>query len=203
MQVTKMDFSDEEMDTMLNADFFRIKHVVIQKVYELFGELESILKAEPLLKQIQFENLETVSGKIFKGENYRKLPYVLLDYPKLFSADNIFSFRSMFWWGNEFSFTLHLQGQALEKHRAQLEKNLESIQGREFYFCVNNSPWQYSFSDDNYVLLDKLYENKKEVNSIIASKEFIKLSRRIPLKEYDKAIHYGAETFRLAIGLLK
>ncbi len=203
MQVTKIVFSDKEMETMMDADFFHLKYAVTDKVYLLFGELEGKLKEEPLLKEFQYENLETDSGKIYKGENYKKLPYVLLDFPKLFSADNIFSFRSMFWWGNEFSFTLHLQGQALEKHRHQLEKNMENLTGQGFYFCINASPWEYAFTDDNYQLLDDFYKINKASAPDLSSREFIKLSRRIPLQEYDNAINYGLETFKLSLGLLK
>jgi hypothetical protein len=203
MQVTKIAFSEEEMKAMLSADFFHIKHEAIRKIFELFGELEQRLRTEPSLKELQLENVETRSGKIFKGENYRKLPYVLLDYPRLFTADNVFSFRSMFWWGNEFSFTLHLQGQELEKFRFRIKKNIERVLGQGFYFCINKSPWEYVFTQDNYILLDELYENPEGFNPLISSKEFIKLSRRIPLKEYDNVINYGVETFKLALNLLK
>ena len=42
------------------------------------------------------------SGKISRGENYRGLPYLILDYPAYFSQKDIFAFRTMFWWGHFF-----------------------------------------------------------------------------------------------------
>ena len=59
-----------------------------------------------------FCNLAIVQStpKIAKGENYLQLPYVLLDYPRCFDKENIFAIRTMFWWGNFFSITLHLSG---------------------------------------------------------------------------------------------
>src|SRR5205085_6167099 len=137
------------------------KHNATQKILELFGDLERTLKAEDLLHELHFDNLEKTTGKIFRGENYRKLPYVVLDYPKLFSADNVLAFRTMFWWGNEFSFTLHLQGRALDKFRAAIEKNIHTLQHKQFYFCVNDSPWQYSFTADNYLPLDELLSDSE------------------------------------------
>jgi hypothetical protein len=165
--------------------------------------LERTLKQGHLLHELHFDNLEKTTGKIFRGENYRKLPYVVLDYPKLFSADNVLTFRSMFWWGNEFSFTLHLQGQALEKYRPAIEKNIHSLLNHGVYFCVHQSPWQYYFANDNYILLDELYKEEKQFSTTLAQKPFIKLSRKIPVNDYEEVIDYGVETFRLLIPMLK
>ena len=99
------------------------------------------------------------SPKIFKGENYRQLPYIVLDYPRHFSTDRVFAFRSMFWWGKEFSFTLHLQGKAWEYYRNRVAERMGMLTGNDFYCCVNNSPWQYYFENDNYVVLDELLKS--------------------------------------------
>jgi len=203
MQVSKITLSEEEINVLKDANFFHLKHDATQKILELFGDLERTLKAGSLLHDLHFENLEKTTGKIFRGENYRKLPYVVLDYPKLFSADNVLAFRTMFWWGNEFSFTLHLQGQALDKYRETIQRNISSLLNKEFYFCIHTSPWQYYFADDNYILLDELFKNETQLSELLAQKPFIKLSRKIPVKDYDKVIEYGMETFRLLFTLLK
>jgi len=200
MQVTKITFSEEEMRAMLNARFFEVKKDVMQRVMELFAVLERNLKAEIAQLEVQFDSLETQTGKIFKGESYRNLPYIVLDYPKLFSADNVFTFRSMFWWGNEFSFTLHLQGRALEKLYPGIQKNINVLLNKGVYFCLNHTPWQYAFTKDNYVPLEEVIHAAFPEN---LSREFIKLSRKIPLAEYNKAAVYGMETFILLRELLK
>jgi hypothetical protein len=200
MQVTKITFSDEEMEAMQNARFFEVKKDVVQKVMELFAVLERNLKKEIAGLDFQFENLEVQTGKIFKGESYKNLPYIVLDYPKLFSADNVFTFRSMFWWGNEFSFTLHLQGRALEKLHPVIRKNIDTLLDKGFYFCVNHSPWQYAFTEDNYIPLEKVVDSEFPET---LSREFIKLSRKIQLDEYLRAVNYGVETFTLLKSVLK
>jgi hypothetical protein len=202
MQVTKIAFSDEEMEAVLNSRFFLVKHDVMKKVMDIFAQLESELKKEIVFQDIQYDNLQKETGKIFRGENYKNLPYMVLDYPKLFSADNVLTFRTMFWWGREFSFTLHLQGRALERFYPKIESNISQLLKKDFYFCINQSPWQYSFTEDNYLLLDDLY-HKKDFHSTVASREFIKMSRKLPIAEYGRTIEYGTETFKLVMGLLE
>lgn len=34
--------------------------------------------------------------------------YLILDYPGMLSTENIFAVRTLFWWGNIFSVSLHL-----------------------------------------------------------------------------------------------
>ena len=202
MQVTKITLSPEELSVVNDTDFFHLKHDAMQKILELFGELEATLKTDELFKAVHYESLEKKTGRIFRGENYRKLPYMVLDYPKLFSADNMLTYRCMFWWGNEFSFTLHLQGRAWEKYRPLIEKNVFSLLNQEVYFCVHQSPWQYYFAEDNYLLLDKLVKEPVTFDTMLAQREFIKFSRKIPVADYKNAINYGMETFRLFFGLL-
>jgi hypothetical protein len=108
-QGTKITFSEAELQAILQPDFFYIKHSATQKVMELFGETERMLRDSIVQYPSLSQHTNVVSPKIFRGENYKKLPYIVLDYPRTFSAENIFAYRTMFWWGKEFSFTLHLQ----------------------------------------------------------------------------------------------
>ena len=55
------------------------------------------------------DSLEPASAKISKGENMG-LPWVMLDYPRLFGQEDVLAIRTMFWWGHCFSVTLHLKG---------------------------------------------------------------------------------------------
>src|SRR4029079_9746510 len=153
-QGTKITFSDAELNAILQPDFFYIKYSAMQKVMELLSETERMLRE--IIVQYPFISSHTniESPKIFRGENYRKLPYMVLDYPRAFSAENIFAFRTMFWWGKEFSFTLHLQHASLEHFRNVIIKNISSLEGKQFYYSVNKTPWEYHFEEDNYKALE-------------------------------------------------
>ena len=69
------------------------------------------------------------SPKISKGENYRGLPYVMLDYPRLFGREEVLAIRTFFWWGHGFSVTLHLKGGYRERISAGIATTLGGIGG--------------------------------------------------------------------------
>lgn len=206
MQDTKLTLGDEEADAIMNSRFFIVKRDVTEKIFALLGILEKEIKK----KSSRYDFLTSgelpvrEKGKIFRGENYRTMPYILLDYPRVFTTETVFAFRSMFLWGNEFSFTLHLQGKSLELFRENIIQNFSQMQGKEFFFCVNDSPWEYSFDETNYKSLDELIaQEPDELKDKIRSQPFIKFSRKLGLKEYEQAIGYGLETFELSMNLLK
>lgn len=192
MQFTNLKFSIEETKAMSEQEFFLLKNSATLKIIDLFGEIEKSLKAEVSDFGLEHSGLNISAGKIFRGENYRLFPYIVLDYPRLFSPKSVFAFRTMFWWGHEFSFTLHLQGEALEMYRFNLNKNLESLFGNDVYYCVNDTPWHYNFEGQNYSLLD-LVKDKSEVEK----RPFIKLSKKIPVQQFEKVQQQSIETFRL------
>src|SRR6478672_2018750 len=105
---TKIQLSDVEMDLVNNTGWILTKHDIIKKVYVLFGELsESMHKELASFEKYLPAEVFLKSAKITRGENYKMLPYVILDYPAFFDRDHIFAVRTMFWWGNFFSITLH------------------------------------------------------------------------------------------------
>lgn len=196
MQVSKLKFSSEELEVLQNIEFFMVKHRVSKGLVALFGDLcdslENIEKNNPF----PFQGLNAKSGKIFRGENYRLLPYFVLDYPRLFSKESILAFRTMYWWGNEFSFTIHLQGTALELLRPLLMKNIHTLKGKEFYICIHpDSPWEYHFGSDNYMLLDQ-WLNKHNPDALEQFR-FVKISRRLTTIRYEEMGDYGKETWSM------
>ncbi len=199
MQVTNFNFSQGEASAICERNFFILKNSATQKIIDLFALLEKEMKNELMLYPIDVNELNSSTGKIFRGENYRSFPYIVLDYPRLFSTNSIFAFRSMFWWGHEFSFTLHLQGQAFEKYKKSLNENFSHLPGKEVYFCVNDTPWQYNFDKENYLPLEEIIDRREE----LFTKPFIKITRKLNVDEYANAYDYAIESFKLFIGLLK
>jgi hypothetical protein len=202
VQGTNLTFTDEEFEVLNDRRFFLLKHAATDRMLLLFGELERTLKKNISAYDLPVEGLNLSSGKIFRGENYRKYPYVLLDYPRLFNTRTVFAMRTMFWWGNEFSITLHLQGEALEKYRNSIHENITSLAGKEVYYCVNDTPWQYHFGEDNYKMLDE-QTGMTDFKKRLSSSAFIKLSRKLAITEYEKIIDYAGETMDLFLGMLK
>lgn len=187
-------FTPEEFRTIHNKKFFRIKTSSTKKIEHLLASVRDELKNTIEENKLIFpEGVDSSMGKIFRGENYLGLPYLVLDYPKYFSKDSVFAFRTMFWWGNFFSCTLHLQGKALEKYRQIIIENRERIKKKSVYVCVNDSPWQYHYKKENYLLIDKF--PAKDLEELFRKKDFIKLSRKVSLDDYKSLAAFSKESF--------
>lgn len=176
-----MEFTDREFQIIHDSEFLITKAGASSKIQHLLSEVKVGLKDVVKKSRVDPELMKLFSsGKISKGENYRGLPYQVLDYPAAFHKHDIFAFRTMFWWGNYFSCTLHLQGKPLEIYRQTLIDNLDHFTIEDLYVCVNESPWEYHFEADNYKLITKAdseYLNKCQ---------FLKLSKKIEICQWKK-----------------
>ncbi len=197
----KHKFSSSELAAIHNSKFFQTKASVSFKIDSLLAETRDRIKLIIEKEKIIFpEGVDAINGKIFRGENYLGLPYLVLDYPKYFGKDSAIAFRSMFWWGKFFSCTLHLQGKALEEKREMLIKNIKNFRKKKIFICTHHTPWQYYYKKDNYSSIDKFSDT--ELKKIFSEKEFVKLSRKIELKDYKMLPGFAAATFKILCGNL-
>lgn len=181
--VPKLTLSAEELQLVTNTQWILTKRVIIDKVNFLFGNLSVVFKNHVTANSFFLQPAIVQSTpKIAKGENYLELPYVLLDYPRCFDKENIFAIRTMFWWGNFFSITLHLSGKYKQTFETVLQKNLPTLVQYDFYVCINEDEWQHHFNTDNYMPVNKLTPN--EINSITQT-HFIKVAIKFPLEKWD------------------
>lgn len=188
-------FSVEELNLVQDEDLLRSKQVIIKKMYQLLADTETKLRPIILTKSNRLPEFTLAqSGKISKGENYRDLPYLVLDFPRQFTQEAIFAYRTMFWWGNFLSCTLHLQGRALDIFRSNLMRNLPHVD-KDVFFCIASNPWEYHYEKENYLLIHEIpIENLKKW---IATKDFIKISRKLPLEQYDQLAEFSIKTFEM------
>ena len=81
----KLSLSAEELELVCNKDWILAKKIVIDKVYFLMGELSQKMQQKIEQNKLMLPTIVTdCSPKISRGENYRGLPYVMLDYPRYF-----------------------------------------------------------------------------------------------------------------------
>lgn len=189
-------FTAKELKAMHETELFLLKYMVIDKVVVGFSHL-----SKEMGQMIQQHHLPAEIAKarvrIFRGDNYKFLPYAVMDYPALYTKENSFAYRTMFWWGNFFSFTLYLHGTYFDLYRSNLPEGIHHLKGHDFYFCVNQTPWQYYYEKDNYVGLDEILKHKNAAEKYLAGRDFVKLSRYIKISEWKKVNHTCLETFEL------
>lgn len=178
-----IDFSKKEISLMQDREFLFTKIKIGKKIEELMGKVEQMLY--PSIQEYPWpEEILSKSGKISKGENYQGLPYYMLDFPRRFGKEGVFSFRTMFWWGNFFSATLHLSGKFLANSRSKLVANIDDIISSETFICVNSDPWEYHNGNDNYQPASQF--DGPQLQSLFATKPFVKISYSWPLEEYNQ-----------------
>ena len=201
MNPAKIRLSQTEMELVNNADLILTKNAILKKVNELLGNQQA--------KQQQYVKLhaaglpEKVSGsspKISKGENYQGLPYLILDYPRLFEHENIFAVRTMFWWGHFFSVTLHLSGIYKKEAEEKLIASYKAIRENGYYFYINEDQWGHHFENNNYVLLSEL--NKNDFEKSVRENSFVKLANKISLQQWDNAEEILQDYFKEIIEIL-
>lgn len=172
-----MDLTSDELKIIHDTDFLLTKARVLDKIRIRFSEIQINLKQQ--IKKLPPDMIFTSPGKISRGENYRQLPYLVLDYPACFSGNNIFTFRTMFWWGHFYSTTLHLQGSYLHQLKSNIEKNQAILAKKNVYISTGETPWEYHFESHNYQLFTP------ETSIKFDRVDFLKLSQKFPLNSYQ------------------
>jgi len=168
-----------------NAGLLLTKNVIIEKVYALFGELASELQQSSIYSTSNLPSeILNMGPKISRGEKYKGLPYVMLDYPRSFGKEDIFAVRTFFWWGNFFSVTLHLKGKYQQLFIPSLQKQIAFLAANNFQLCVAGEEWEHDLSDGNYIPLSISNNTIAEID--LVSKPFYKLTSRLELHQWNE-----------------
>jgi hypothetical protein len=182
MKETKIQFSKWETEMMCDTSIILTKNRILEKVRLLFETLQQQLCSYRLQPDLKF--IFDTPPKISKGENYEGLPYLILDYPRFFKHENIFAVRTMFWWGNFFSTTLHLSGAQIVTYSPVIKANSGLLVKNDFYIGINADPWQHHFDESNYMSI----RTGKEISESEQLTSHLKIATKIPLVEWASAL---------------
>lgn len=199
MNATKIRLSQKETGLVKNTEWILTKNVILKKARALLEMVQQEQKQYVQSSVLYLpEAILKPPAKISKGENYKELPYLILDYPRFFEQPSIFTIRTMFWWGNFFSSTLHLSGDCKKMFEEKILSSYEPL--KEFSLCINDDPWEHHFEKNNYVSVSEL--GKSDFENLVRGKSFIKLAKKIPLAQWDDAPSILFSYFREMIVML-
>lgn len=186
----------DELQLISDKSLFLMKAVVTEKLSLILADAQAAIKEKLWEMEAELpEIIDVQQGKLSKGENYRQFPWIMLDFPKYFSKEDVFAFRTLFLWGDSFSCTLHLQGEMLEHFRDKIEGSIASLSKRDdIYICVNTDPWEHHFGEDNYRLISEIDPDRLHA---FTNGDFVKLSRRLNLSDWDQLPGFSSETFEI------
>jgi hypothetical protein len=195
MDATKIRLSPEEAALVLNPGWILTKNRIITKVKNLLEQIQEEEQNYVVAHSSLPAEVTSIPPKISKGENYKGLPYVILDFPRCFNKEDVFAIRTMFWWGHFFSITLQLSG----KYKSINAQSFDILIKNGYFICINDDPWEHHFEAGNYVAVESL--SPKQFEDIIQSHPFIKLAKKIQLSEWDNVQDDTIETFRQLLSL--
>jgi hypothetical protein len=201
MNAAKLQLSKEELALVRDPSWILTKNSIIAKVMELLGELCGEYR-----EAASYEHHDAGQGtgiplgtpKISRGENYKGLPWVVLDYPRLFGKEDIFAIRTLFWWGHYFSLTLHLKGKWKEMYLPILERNQARLASAGFHAGIAGDEWKHEHSEETY---EKLQASSPRLEMV--GRDFLKLGVKCPLDNWEQASAFLLEKFRVLVDAMQ
>ena len=189
---TKITLSAKELELVCNTEWILTKQIITEKVFHLLGSAAARMQQQfgesnPLVSAI-------TSPKISKGENYKQLPYVILDYPRLFGKEDTAAIRTFFWWGNFCSVSLQLAGSYKMAVEERVLGSYAVLSKNNYFVSTADTPWEHHFEADNFTAINDV--SIKEFTSIIRERSFIKIAKKIPLSEWENMHAFILKNFQ-------
>ena len=116
---------------------------------------------------------------IARGENHNGFPYVSLDYPQNFSKTEMFTMRTLFWWGHYLGFSLILKGKHLEYYANRLLQNKNTKPYKDIYVSLTTNPFEWELNETNFSLVSE--SNAENFRKTILGLGYLKIIRVFPV----------------------
>jgi hypothetical protein len=184
-----LQLSPEESALVMDAGWILTKNSVMEKVVGMMAELSEVYKG------LWVGSIEPGNAKISRGENYLGMPWVILDYPRIFGREDVLAIRTMFWWGHPFSVTLHLKGRYQAIYLPVIERRRGRLSTAGFHLSIGEDEWRHELAADNYAPIG-------EAGDIGAARPFVKLSAAVGLDRWSAAPWMMASLFEELLGIL-
>lgn len=189
------EISSEELATLENDRFFRIKSGLDDKVKDLFillkGRLEEVVEngSAPLP-----EDLPWSPGRRYQGENHHGFPWRALDFPRAAKKPDLLIFRCLLLYGHSFSFHLILDGYWKELYLEPLLNARQRLGDLGFILDSRPSAWEWFIDHSDLYMCSSL--QRDEMLQLANGQSHLKLSLPIPLAEFSRIPEIGAEIWR-------
>jgi hypothetical protein len=201
MKGANLQLSTEEMRLLMEPGWILTKNSIIKKVVGLFAGLSEEYRAALEGLASAPAAMTTIAGapfgspKISKGENYQGLPYVMLDYPRLFGREDVLAIRTFFWWGHSFSVTIHLKGTYRDHYLPVLQQHWAELAAAGFHVGISEDEWRHEHIPETYRPIVSAEE-------LSVSSSFLKLSAACGLDRWEEAHEVLLGLFRVLVDVL-
>lgn len=187
MENANVRLSPEELELVQDANVILTKNAVMEKAKLLLAGVsgqaqQQLAHAGPLL----FGSPQT-PPRISRGENYLGLPWVAMDYPRVFEQQGVSAIRHIFLWGKHFCCAWHCSG-------VYKEKAVQAVLAGHAYFSEKNwllytgsDEWAHEWNQ-HHVHTGSL--TPTEFAAILNRQHFFKLCKYLPLSRWNETTDF-------------
>jgi len=172
-----MPFTKSQLALLNSRETFDTKLAATENLQALLHAVRLALKErirpEALLSPA---GTDFTTGQTAKGENYEGYPYVLLDFPKYFSATEKFTYRTMFWFGHHFFFSVILEGENLPHYKGNFATHFDTLATRNISLTTGDL-WDWR----DAALMPLSIEKKLLCLEMLPELKFLKIQTLLPL----------------------
>lgn len=136
MRKSTINLTKHEIEMATDTFYPFMKQQIMDKMCNILDEVGQQVSSEV------FAN--TPIYKVTKGENYKRLPYVVVDCPQLSGPHLPLACRTLFWWGYGFSFNLIIPQAKLANNAAYSLSQLED------WILIGDHLWENEIDEQYY-----------------------------------------------------
>jgi len=175
-------WSAHEMKMLTHVEVFLHKPALMKKAEDLLKTLEQSMVEELADSRVDLPpGTRQTSAHLVRGENHNGFPFLSLDIPQMFSKTEMFTYRTLFWWGHYLGFALILKGKNLPSYTDHLIQNKGDSVWSNAYLATAPTPWEWSRTDQHFKNVHTASED--ELRGAVASIDYIKLCRFYPVDD--------------------
>ncbi len=166
---------------MLNhVEVFLHKPGIMKKGEDLLNALGEGIMDELTRSKVPFPpGTKLDKPQLARGENNKGFPFLSLDVPQMFTKTEMFTFRTLFWWGHYLGFSLILKGELLPRYTDKLIENMSDPAWSDVYLASTPTAWEWSLTDSNFKRVSE--SSGEELKKTIQSIDHIKVMRFFPM----------------------
>ena len=149
---TSEDWRPKDLEMISHLEVFQNKPAILKKVESRLTKLKEAMALEllPCVAQLPSgTNIE--KGQIARGENHNGFPFLSLDIPQNFSKNEMYTYRTLFWWGHYLGFSLILKGNKLKNYFQRLAENCSEPPFHNVYLSQAPNPWEWRLGQQYFI----------------------------------------------------
>ncbi|MFT4578648.1 MAG: hypothetical protein ACI8PD_001737 [Nitrospinales bacterium] len=171
-------WDEKELKLINYVEVFQAKPAILKKVESRLVALQKSLEEEINPTTLP-QGVDLTRNQIARGENHNGFPYLSLDYPQNFSKTEMFTFRTLFWWGHYLGFSLILKGEHLEDYADRLLENWNTESFKNIYVSLAPNPFEWEINKTNFSLTSQSTPN--DLHKTILELDYLKIIRVFPV----------------------